>query len=367
MKVAIVHEYLTALGGAEKVMFSILNLFPDADIYTSIYNPKAIKVPAKNKVYVSFLQKLPFAQTKRQLYLALMPKAFESFDFSGYDLVISDSHSFAKGIRVPKNIMHICYCHTPTRYLWLDTQKHIEESRYNPLVKKIIPALVEGLKEWDLAASKKPTRLLANSCIVQKRIQKIYNRKSTVIYPPIETHLYKIAKSKDYYLAMGRFEPYKKFDLIVRAFNENGKKLYIIGSGTEGGKLKKMARSNIKFLGAITDKRKIKYVEQAKAFVFPQEEDFGIVALEAQAAGVPVIAYNKGGARETVVEGKTGVMFNAQTVASLNKAVEKFEKTSFDKKYIKKHAQAFSQKRFEKEFKEYIKKSIKMWKQLRGY
>jgi len=368
MKVALIHEYLTALGGAEKVLFSLLSIFPKADIFTSIYDPQVVKFPKKTKVYISFIQNLPFAKPKRQIYLALMPKAFESFDLSGYDLVISDSHSFAKGVIAPPETLHICYCHTPTRYLWLDTEKHIQESHYNPVLKKFIPRVIENLKSWDLKASKRPNRIIANSKIVAKRIKKIYKRNAKVIYPPVDVDQFGVSKKKsDYYLIVSRFEPYKKVDLVIRAFNENGRKLVIAGSGgTEEKRLKKIAQKNIKFIGKVNNARLRNYYQKARGFIFPQEEDFGITACEAQAAGTPVIAFKRGGALETVIEGKTGILFNHQTPKSLNSAIEKFEQKKFNPQAIKRQSQKFSQKRFEKEIKSYIMDSCKQWKNFRG-
>jgi glycosyltransferase involved in cell wall biosynthesis len=367
VKVALVHEYLTAKGGAEKVFFALLEIFPNADIYTSIYNPKVIKLSKNTQVHTSFIQNLPFARTKRQLYLALMSKAFESFDLSKYDLVISDSHSFAKGVKIHSETLHICFCHTPTRYLWLDPIKHIEESKYNPLIKKFIPWVIERLKPWDLVAAQNPQKIIANSKVVAKRIKRIYKRNAHVIYPPVDVDDFKISKKiRDYYLIISRFEPYKKTDLAIKAFNENGKKLIIIGSGTEEKKLKKLAGKTIKFLGQLTDKQKINYLEKAKALIFPQEEDFGITAVEAQSAGRPVIAYNSGGARETIINGKTGLFFEKQNVKSLNTAIARFEKMQFDPQAIKSHAQQFSKKRFQSEIKSYIIDSYKEWQKFRG-
>lgn len=368
MKVALVHEYLTAQGGAEKVLFSLLKIFPQADIYTSIYNPKVIQLPLKNNVFVSFIQNLPLAKSKRQLYLALMPQAFESFDLSAYDLVISDSHSFAKGVITPPETLHICYCHTPTRYLWLDTKKHISQSHYHPVIKIFIPKVIGNLRPWDLAAAQRPDRMIANSKTVAKRIKKIYQRNSQVIYPPVEVNQFKISKKvSDYYLIVSRFEPYKKVDLVVEAFNQNQKKLIIAGSGgSEEKKIKNLARQNIKFIGKVSEARLGNYYQKAKGLIFPQEEDFGITAVEAQSAGRPVIAYKKGGALETTIENKTGVFFNSQTPKSLNQALKKFEKINFNPRKIKKHAQKFSQKRFQSQIKSYIMDSYKLWHQFRG-
>lgn len=368
MKIALIHEYLTALGGAEKVLLSLISIFPKADVYTSIYNPKEVKLPKKTKVYISFIQNLPLAKSKRQLYLALMPKAFESFDLSGYDLVISSSHSFAKGVKTRPETLHICYCHTPTRYLWLDSQKHIDESHYNPILKKFIPKVIEDLKPWDLLASQRPNRIIANSKTVARRIKKIYKRDAKIIYPPVETRGFKlIPRTSDYYLVVSRFEPYKKVGLVVEAFNKNGKKLIVVGSGgTEEKKIKNLAKKNIKFVGKVTGLRLKNYYSRAKAFIFPQEEDFGITACEAQSAGRPVIAFKKGGALETIIEGKTGLFFPSQTVNSLNQSIEKFEQKKFNSRIIRKHAQKFSQNRFESEIKSYIMNSCKEWNNFRG-
>ena len=366
MRIALIHEYLTALGGAEKVLFSLLSIFPDADIFTSIYNPRTVKLSKKTKIYTSFIQNLPLAKSKRQLYLALMPKVFENFDLSSYDLVISDSHSFAKGVITSPATLHICYCHTPTRYLWLDSQKHIQESHYNPILKRIIPQVIENLKSWDLTASQRPHRMIANSKVVAKRIKKIYKRDAKVIYPPVAVDQFKLSrKVSDYYLIVSRFEPYKKVDLVVKAFNQSGKKLIIAGSGgTEEKKIRNMAQDNIKFVGKVNDARLKNYYAQAQGFIFPQEEDFGITAVEAQAAGCPVIAFNRGGAQETIIDKKTGVLFDHQTVKSLNSAIDKFEKMEFESREIKTHVNNFSENRFKKQIKSYIINSCSAWRRI---
>jgi glycosyltransferase involved in cell wall biosynthesis len=367
MKVALIHEYLTAIGGAEKVLLALLEIFPEADIFTSIYNPKIIRFPKKNKVYTSFIQNLPLAKSKRQLYLALMPKAFESFDLSSYDLVISDSHSFAKGVKTHPQTLHVCYCHTPTRYLWLDTEKHIQESSYHPIIKKIIPKTIERLKLWDLAAAQKPQKIIANSEVVAKRIKKIYQRCAQVIYPPVNVEDFKISKKVgNYYLIVSRFEPYKKIDLAIKAFNQLNKKLIIVGGGTEEKKLKKIAGKNIFFTGVVSENRLKRYYQNAKALIFPQEEDFGITAVEAQSSGRPVVAYNAGGAKETVISGKTGILFPQQTEKSLIEAIKKFGKINFNPQKIKKLSGKFSLKRFQNEIKSTIMDSYKDWLKFRG-
>ncbi|MCR4280179.1 MAG: glycosyltransferase, partial [Candidatus Komeilibacteria bacterium] len=272
-----------------------------------------------------------------------------------YDIVLSSTSALAKGLITPPGTLHICYCHTPTRYLWSDTHSYVEELKQPRLIKKILPLVLHKLRIWDMFASQRVDFFIANSKFIAARIKKYYNRDSKVIYPPVETDKYVVLPDvDDYYVIVSRLRPYKKVDIAVRAFNELGLPLVIIGGGEEKEKLQAMAKSNITFLGEVSEAEKIKYVQRAKAFIHPQTEDFGISAVEAMAAGRPVIAYAGGGALETVVPNKTGVLFSEQTWECLAHAVLRFDVTVFDPLEIRQWAEQFSAERFRNEINDYV-------------
>jgi len=370
LKVAIVHDYLVEYGGAERILECFASIFPDAPIYTIVYDPKlARKIVPGHTIRSSFLQKVPFTRSGHRFFPLLMPMAVESFDFSYYDLVISDSASFAKGVITPADTLHICYCHTPTRYVWDDCHKYIRESSsYLGFMRRFIPAGLNYVRLWDRMAADRVDLYLANSKLVSERIKKYYQRDSKVINPPVFTHEFIPPQKKSankYYLMIGRLMPYKKFDLGIKAFNKLGLPLKIIGGGPEISKLRKIAKSNIEIIGPLPprDKRVAKYLANSKAFIFPQEEDFGIVQLEAMISGKPVIAYRAGGALETIIEDVTGVFFRKQTVNSLVRAVKRFEKkyneNKFDPVKIYNHANSFRREVFEEKIKKYILRNYK--------
>jgi glycosyltransferase involved in cell wall biosynthesis len=303
------------------------------------------------------LQNVPFAKSNHEFLAPLMPFAFESFDFSKFDIVISVTSEAAKGIKTTSKTFHLCYCLTPTRYLWSGREFYFKRppSKFSfiPFFKFLSIPFVEYLKRWDINASKKPDEMIAISTEVQNRIQRYYKRKSEIIFPPVNVSNIKEERSKnkigDYYLLVNRLIPYKQVDLAVKVFNKLKRPLYIVGSGSEEIKLKKMAANNIKFLGQVNEKELCQLYFRAKALIMPQEEDFGIVSVEAQSFGVPVIAYKKGGSSDTVIEGKTGIFFKKQTVKSLMQAVEKFDKMVFSERILKVNAKRFSKKVFKKQ------------------
>lgn len=360
VRIAFVHEYLVKDGGAERVLWEWHKMFPKAPIYTLIYDQIGTHNRFKNcNIKTSFLQKMPLAIKKYHLYFPLMPKAAESLDLSNYDLVLSNSHSYAKGIKVGPKTLHIYYCHTPTRYLWLNPKSHIKKAAYSPFFKIFMPFIIRKIRKWDYAAAQKPPIFIANSQNVAKRISKFYKRESCVIYPPIDVKKFQITnKIKDYYLIVSRLEPHKKVDLAIRAFNKIKKPLIIIGEGTQKPYLQKIAKSNIKFIPWVSDVKLAKYYRQARAFIYPQEEDFGITALEAQSSGRPVIAFAKGGALETIIDGKTGIFFQKQTVQDLIRAIKKSTKIKWRPAQIRRHAQKWDRKIFQKNWKKLIKKCI---------
>ncbi len=360
MRVALVHDYLNQYGGAERVLEAFCEIWPEAPIFTLVYDEKNTgRAFAKRTIKTSFLQKIPLAKTYHRSFLMLMPWAVEQFDFSKYDLVISDTASFAKGAITGPETPHFCYCHTPTRYLWDDSLKYIKDFNYPPLFKKIIPFFLNYLRIWDSAAADRPQKYLTNSNFVAGRIKKYYKKGSEVIYPPVKTSLFYMApEPDDYFLLVSRFLPYKKIDVAIEAFNELGWKLKIIGDGPEKKRLKKIAKESIEFLGLVDEKRLAFYYAHCRALVFPQEEDFGITALEAMSSGRPVVAFKGGGALEIVKEGENGVFFERQEADSIKEALKKFSLMKFDSQLIRRHALAFDKEIFKQKIKKFVEDNL---------
>lgn len=365
MKVALIHDHLAQDGGAEKVLKVLADMFPQADIYTLLYEKKNVNKYFKGRnIHTSIIQKLPGGIKHYQWYLFLMPMAVEFFDLRNYDLVISDTSSFAKGVITVPDTPHICYCHTPTRYLWSDTHQYINELKYNKWLKKIISMLLNRLRIWDRLAADRVDHFIANSKTVEKRIEKYYRRPSTVIYPPVEVNKFKIediskqGPEEKYFLIGCRLAPYKRVDIVVEAFRDllPDYNLQIFGDGVDKKRLEKIAAEskNIKFLGRVSEAEKAKLYSGAQAFINPQEEDFGITAVESMAAGRPVIAYRKGGATETVLEGKTGLFFDKQNKEAIAEVVLSFKDHKFEPSEIKAWADNFSCLKFENQIKDYI-------------
>lgn len=361
MKVAIVQEWLTNLAGSERVTLALHEVFPSAPIFTSLFNPKNLPSHFQDlEIKTSFLQKIPLAVKYHQALFPLMPYVFESFDFSDYDVVISSNHSCDKGIITGPKTLHICYCNTPTRYLWSHYHEYLRDSHFNCLVNKFVPYLTHRLRIWDRVAAERVDKFIANSSYVAARIKKYYKKEATVIYPPVDTSFYQPSERiEGYYLVVGRLIPYKKVDIVVEAFNDLGLPLKIIGTGPEYKKLKKMAASNIEFLGYLPDEETKKYYASALAFIAPQEEDFGLTPLEAMAAGRPVVAYYKGGLKETVLEGITGTFFKEQTPQCLIDTIKKFQPTRYNSKIIRQHALNFDTAVFKRKIKEFVEKSFR--------
>lgn len=358
MKVALVHDYLVQNGGAERVLEVLTELFPTAPIYTLLYDKNLMQGRFQDKVIkTSFLQRLPFARTRHRLFPPLMPLAIEQFDLSSYDLVISDSSSYAKGVITHPETLHICYMHTPMRYAWDDCQKYTSDFGFPKLVKWLVPFFMNPIRIWDRASSVRPDALIANSQFVADRIKKYYHRTADVIHPPVEVARFQPKQvdssltAEPYFLMVGRLIAYKRHDIAIEAFNKLGLKLKIIGRGPELERLKSLAKENIEFLGRIDDEDLPKYYQGSAGFIFPQEEDFGIVAIEALASGSPIIAYKGGDIPEHVKEGLQGVFFNEQTSESLKKAVLDFQTKSFDRRAISASVAHFD--------KEYFRATIK--------
>lgn len=366
-KVALVYDWLTNMGGAERELLSFHKIFPDAPIFTSVFEPDRCPPFAQLDVRTTYLQHLPkFLRWRHQLFPVFRAYAFRTLDLSAYDIVISITNAEAKAVRVRDNAVHICYCHTPTRYYWSHYQEYKKRPGFgmlDPLIRLLIPPFVAWMRRLDLRAVQGVDYFIANSHEVQRRVKKYYRRDATVIYPPVEVDRFRPKESlakEDFYLIVGRQVPYKRMDLAVRACTQLGKKLVVIGRGSEHEKLVKLAGPTIEFPHDVDDQAIVGYFQHAKGFIFPAEEDFGIVPVEAMAAGTPVIAFGKGGATETVVEGKTGTFFAEQTVNSLVEAIHRFETMSFSAASIQKHAQQFSEEQFIQNIHQYIQEhSIK--------
>ncbi|PJE60077.1 MAG: glycosyltransferase family 4 protein [Candidatus Portnoybacteria bacterium CG10_big_fil_rev_8_21_14_0_10_44_7] len=364
MKVALVHDYLTQYGGGERVLEAFTKIWPQAPIYTLIYDAqKTGHAFVGKKIYTSFLQKWPLSKSHHRLFSALMPLGIEQFDFAGYDVVLSDSASYAKGVITRPDTLHLCYCHTPIRYAWDDSHRYIKNFGYNWLVRALVPPLINYIRLWDEAAAQRPDHYAANSHYVARRIKKYYRQEALVINPPIKTDVFRSNNGQqDYFLAVGRFLPYKRFDLVIAAFNSLGLPLKIIGSGPQARYLRQMARPNIEFVGLVSDQRLRDYYAGCRALIFPQEEDFGIVACEAMAAGRPVVAYRAGGALEIIQEGRTGVFFDRQETDSLVAAVKKCRQINFDRHYIRQQVLGLDEKVFQAKIKNWVEEKYQEFK-----
>lgn len=355
MRVALLHDYLNQAGGAERVLLALSKLYPEAPIFTLVHDAKHLNGFEDKNIKTSFLQKMPFAKSHIRWYLPLMPTAVEELNLSDYDVVISSSSALIKGAITHPQTLHICYCHTPTRYLWSETHSYSKEIKEGRLVKHILPFVLNKLRTWDQLASQRVDHFIANSNFVKERIKNYYHRDSDVIYPPVDTENFYISKDLgDYYLVVGRLKPYKKVDLVVKAFNKLNIPLKIIGTGEEEAKLRKMAKSNIEFLGHLPEEKKREYYSKCLAFINPQEEDWGITPVEAMASGRPVIAYQAGGVLETVKDGVTGKFFDEQSWEALIDTILKFKPYEYDPQVIKQHADQFNTRHFYDKMKNFV-------------
>ncbi|MBI5222200.1 MAG: glycosyltransferase [Candidatus Magasanikbacteria bacterium] len=364
MKIALVHDYLSQHGGAERVLKAFHEIWPDAPIFVLFHDKKKIDNPGRAEVRESFLAKLPFGRTKYQWYLPWMPMATECHNLREFDVVLSSTSAFAKGVLTRPDTLHISYCHTPTRYLWTDTHEYIEDLKYNRLIKAALPRLIYHLRLWDKMSVDRVDNFIANSGTVRGRIQKYYRRESDIIYPPVDTHKFYINKNiGDYFIAGGRLVPYKRFDLLVQVFNRLRWPLVIFGTGPEYAKLKKHAKDNIRFVGGISDEEKAAFLSRARALVHPQVEDLGITPIESMASGRPVIAYPVGGASETVIPGETGVFFRTQSWESLLDTVLHFNYENWNSEKIREHAERYGVDLFKEKIKKYVEDRYEEFKQ----
>lgn len=370
MKVAIVQEWLVTVGGSDKVVKAILDVFPDADIYTLVAKKEVcdeLGIPWE-KVHTSFIQKMPLGTKKHRAYLPLFPFAIEQFDLRGYDVVISSSHCVAKGVLTKADQLHICYCHSPIRYCWDMYNEYLEESHLDKGFKSwLVRLMLHPIRQFDAIAGSRVDYYISNSDYVGQRIRKTYRRKATTIHPNIDISNFELCNDKkEYYLASSRLVAYKKIDTIIEAFNQMpDKKLVVIGGGPNLEAYRKLANDNVTVMGyqpfdVLKDK-----MQHAKAFVFAADEDFGMIPIEAQSCGTPVIAYGHGGSLETVNGGKTGLFFDEQTPEAIVEAVNKFESMGsqpFAPADCRQWAEGFSEERFKREIKEFVEKKYEEFK-----
>jgi len=360
MKLAIVHDYLNQYGGAEKVVESLNEIFPSAPIYTSIYIPENMPESFKKMdIRTSFMQKLPFIKKRFKEYFLIYPFAFRSFDLSDYDIVLSSSSAYAKGVKLPESVLHICYCYTPTRFIWRFEQ-YIENEKMGKIKKKILFYLTHILKKWDIKTAEKVNYFISTCENIRNRIKNIYKKESEVIYPPVETDRFSISKNiNKYFLVVSRLNAYKKIDLVIETLNYLKLPLRIIGDGPCRKHLEEIAGPTIEFLGKVDEKVLAENYSNCRALIFPGEEDFGIVPVEAMASGRPIIAYAAGGALETVIENKTGVFFKEQNVDSLKDAINRVDKISFDSNFIRQYADKFNKTNFSSKIKDFVNNKYK--------
>ena len=370
MKVAIVQEWLVTVGGSDKVVKAILDVFPDADIYTLVAKKEVcdeLGIPWE-KVHTSFIQKMPLGTKKQRAYLPLFPFAIEQFDLRGYDVVISSSHCVAKGILTKADQLHICYCHSPIRYCWDMYNEYLEESHLDKGFKSwLVRLMLHPIRQFDAIAGSRVDYYISNSDYVGQRIRKTYRRKAKTIHPNIDISNFELCNDKqEYYIASSRLVAYKKIDTIIEAFNQMpDKKLVVIGGGPNLEAYRKLAKDNVTVMGyqpfdVLKDK-----MQHAKAFVFAADEDFGMIPIEAQSCGTPVIAYGHGGSLETVNGGKTGLFFNEQTPEAIVEAVNKFETMGsqpFAPADCRQWAEGFSEERFKREIKEFVEEKYEEFK-----
>jgi len=364
MKIALAHDYLNQNGGAERVLENLHDMYPDAPIYTSMYDSEIMPSSYRSwDIRTSFMQRLPLVTKRHQAYLMAYPIAFESFDMSGYDVVISNSSAFCKGVVTDPATLHISYCLTPMRWVWR-YRDYVERERLGPMTRALLPPLIHYLRVWDAGASSRVDRYVAISRAVASRIKKYYRRDAEIIYPPVDCQQFGPPREPgDYYMTVGRLTPYQRKDLIVDAFRDLGLPVKIVGDGRDRERLQSRATSNIEFLGRVDDETLRELYAGARGYIISAEEDFGICPVEAQAAGRPVVAYGAGGALDTVLDGETGVHFTEQTPKALAAAVRRLESMSFDPYRIQQHAARFSAQVFRERISDFVERAYAEWRE----
>jgi glycosyltransferase involved in cell wall biosynthesis len=357
-RVAVVHDWLTIPGGSEQVVLELLEMFPQAEIFTSIYDPAPWPAAIKQRaVHSSFLNRIPGAVRHYPKLLPLMNRAFRSFDLSGFDLVLSSSHACAKNVRTPPGALHVCYCHTPMRYAW--EEGFLDGEDVGPAMRLLLPPLLAWLRRQDRAGADGPDVFVANSRHVADRIARFYGRSAEIVHPPVDVdHFLALRRApEDFYLTFGRVVPYKRVDLAVSACARSERRLEVAGDGRALDAVRAVAGADTEFLGKVSETDRDRLLGGARALLFPGEEDFGIVPVEAQAAGVPVIAYGVGGASESVLDGSTGVLFVEQTIDGLVAAIERFEGLELDQEVARENARRFGRDRFRAEMSAVIERA----------
>jgi len=355
LRVALVHDWLITLGGSDRVVVALHQLFPDAPVYTVLADPARLPPPfARLPVRTSWLQRLPGAVSRHRWLVPLMPAAVRAFDLRGFQVVLSSSHACAKGVVVPSGAVHICYCHTPMRYAWELRETYLRS--FPPAARPLASAALAWLRRWDRATASRVHHFIANSRHVAARIRAHYGREATVIYPPVDTAFFTPGPGRDdgYFLAVGRLVPYKRMDLAVEAFSRARRPLVVVGDGPEAPHLRALAGPTVRFVGEVSDEVLRDYYRRCRALIFPNVEDFGLVPVEAQACGRPVIAYAGGGALESVVDGETGLFFRAPTAEALIDAVQACERRRFAPEEIRRHAERFSVPRFQQQIAAFV-------------
>lgn len=364
-RVALAHDYLNQYGGAERVVEALHDMYPNAPVYTSIFDPRSMPPDYQTwDIRTSFLERAPGIHRNHQPFLPFYPLAFKFLRVDGdYDVLLSSSSAWGKGVSVDPEILHICYCHSPMRFAW-DFDHYAERERMRPIARAVAQPILRRLRNWDRATARRVHYFIANSRTVQQRIEQFWGRQSTVIYPPVETTAFETAPTDEigeFYVLVSRLVPYKRFDIAIEAANQLAIPLKIIGDGRARGELEQLAGPTIEFLGRVDDAERNRLFARCRAAIFPAEDDFGIGQVEVQAAGRPVIAFDRGGAQETVIDGETGVLFSPQTVDGLIDGIRRFESLPFSSERIVEHAERFSRERFERELRAFVAESYEQF------
>jgi glycosyltransferase involved in cell wall biosynthesis len=356
MKIAIVHDYLNQMGGAEFVVKVLREIYPEAPIYTSVYVPSAVCPSFRTAdIRTSFMQRLPGLAKHGRKYLPLYPYAVEQFDLSEYDVVLSSSSAFAKGVVTPPHTCHICYCYTPMRFAW-NYHMYIEQEPFSRLIRACLPYVIHRLRRWDVITANRVDHFIAISEEIRQRIRKYYRRESEIIHPPVDTGKFKVSEADGgYFLVISRLMPYKRIDIVIQAFNELGLRLRIVGNGRDKKRLQDMSGPTIEFLGRLSDDEMQRCLGECRALIFPGFEDFGLVPVEAMACGKPVIAFGAAGALETVLEDKTGSLFFEQTPEAVMDVVRRFDPSRFDPYKLRRHAEQFDTSVFKERIASFVR------------
>jgi glycosyltransferase involved in cell wall biosynthesis len=355
MQIAVVHDYFTQMGGAERVADELVRMLPGASLHTTVALPELMPPGlAGRQVETSWMQHLPSMKQYYRLYFLLYPLAVRSLDLSGYDLVISSSSGYAKGVRTSRDAIHVCYCHTPMRWAW-SFASYSAQDRVGAVKRLLLPPMMRALRKWDRDASRYPDHFVANSKVVASRIQRAYGRTAEVIHPPIDVNRFRPSpEQEDYYLVLARLISYKRIDLAIEACTQLGRRLVVIGDGPDRARLMAKAGPTVEFLDRVSDAEVEYYAARCRALLFPGEEDFGMAPLELAAAGRPTIAYRAGGAVETIVDGVTGIFFDRQEAGDLARAIERFERQEWSRNLLRTHAEGFGVDVFHSRFRQFL-------------